>query len=288
MHLTRRNVLVSLKDTDSQDFIDAVDDSVNAPSVAVVVDMQGLHAALGKGFGAFLAEGDLPDGVVKLGNRIGKVTNLIVGSSSEIQSDRRLWNRVEADLTIPSNGTPAEVSLTTKVMRLLCTGNCKIFLLVMGDSTYLDLAKEINRAGGVIALASPRNSRVMDIRSLSALTFSLEEVIQQEDPIDLGSYDFRQFIRLLDANERYLPFVGVQYFVERQMHRLGVSNSKTCQKIFHQAKEMGIVIVDTRANVDPKAKRVSTCTLNKEHSLVKEVLSLAADDKISVDPDDEE
>ena len=273
MFLSRKNSFVELS-TSNPDWVDYIDDVCNTPPIAVVVDVPGLRRCLGKSFGSFMSDGDLSDGIIKLGNRVGKITNLLVVVEDGDTITRRVWTRTGATYITPTNNTPSEVALSMNVAKLLYKrqGEKFFLLLVTGDSTYLDLVKEINADGGTVLLTSPKGARIGDLRAYCPLLFSLEEVMHQEDEIDLENYNYRQFIKLLNSNERYLPFVGAQYFIERQMNRLGVTNTKTCRRIFQRAKDLGIIVVSTRPNKDAAMKEVSACRLDRDHELVKEVL----------------
>jgi len=65
--------------------------------------------------------------------------------------------------------------------------------------------------------------------------------------------------------------VGVQYFIERQLPKLGVRSRKTCYRIFHEAKARDILAISSRPNIDSNSKDVSACSLNRDHPLVRDV-----------------
>jgi len=109
---------------------------------------------------------------------------------------------------------------------------------------------------------------------------------------DLSDYDFSEFIELLAASEEKMPFVGVRFFINKVMWRLGGNDVQVSQEIFHQAEELGIVELYKSANINTDAPEVSACRLNRENQLVIDALETTTqsepEEEVSFQYQDEE
>jgi hypothetical protein len=260
----------------NQDQIDEVVDSVTqAPTVTIIVDMNNLREA---GYGGVMAEGDLAYGLIKFGNKLGRLNNILVFTDSPKNSkDIKFWNRHNIQPQFPLGPSPVEVLVALQVIDSLYKNPTDIYVFVAGNSCYADVARYIVGLGKIVALVCPKTRKVNTIKDYCSFVSSINEVADQSDNVDIYNYDFTQFIQLVYKNEKYLKFVGVKYLIERQMQLLGIRNLKTCRDVFNRASELGIVIVSTQKNIDENAKDVSKCELNLDHDLVKEVLAKIGD-----------
>lgn len=257
------------------DFIDLVDEA-QMPTVSIFVDMYNLKSVLGQDdLSRLLSDGDLSYGLIEFGNKIGKLNKIFVASDSTKDYTSKIWQRKDIEPCRPIVLNQTNVLVALEVAKTLLDSPTDIFVFVSADSTYADVAKFLIERGKIVIVISPKGSKVNYIRNFCQYTFTLNDVVSLSDDLSVDEYDMTDFIRLVKSNMDYLEFVGVQYLINDQMpSKLSIENTKTCQQIFHRAKEEEIIVIGQKDNVDPKRKPVTSCELNMEHDLVRAVLGL--------------
>ncbi len=103
---------------------------------------------------------------------------------------------------------------------------------------------------------------------------SVESVLPKVPPQNLENYDFSEFIQLMVASEDKMPFVGVRFFINKVMWRLGNTDPQICQEIFHQAEELGVIELYKSTNINEGSPDVSACKLDRENQTVRAALGL--------------
>lgn len=91
---------------------------------------------------------------------------------------------------------------------------------------------------------------------------------------EFEDYDWTAFISLIDELEQRLPFVGVRYLVNKVLapHNSGVSDPRIKRDLINQAVDDGLIEMYQVGNVDNRTDPVTACRLDRESSLVQEVL----------------
>lgn len=263
-----------INSVENVDFVEFTDDIMQVPSVSIYVDMANLKNVLGEDdMNRHLGHGDLSHGLIEFGNRIGRLCNIFVATEDTKDYVVKVWQRKGIQPHRPLILGQSALLITTQVMQSMMDNPTDVYVFVNADSTYADVAKFLISRGKTVILVVPKGARVNYIRDYCHYTFSLSDIADMSDNIDVENYDLTDFIRLVKSNQDYLQFVGVQFLIDRQMpEKLGIENVKTCQQIFHKAKEEGILIMGQQPNKDPSGKPVTTCELDMEHSTVMDAL----------------
>ncbi len=276
----RKYVLKDPATINDADIDEWVDEVTQATTVTVVCDMESLRIGMGgRPYDRLMAEGDLAFGALTMANRIGRLCDsLIIAQGPKNDIDLKVWRRFDIHPIWPSFPLHTTSVLTTlRVADHVLTNPSAIYLWITAESIYLDLMTWMVRKGRLLACVVPAESKTYKIKEISNFVMDLEEVAFLQDPgFDIDEYDLSDFILLVDKIEHHLPFVGVQYFVERQMQKLGLKSRKTCHDVFHKAKQLDLMILGTKNNIDNKSKDVSTCKLNHDNDFVREVLNQLA------------
>jgi len=268
---TKKKHVNSVEDID---FVEFADDITQNPAVSIYVDMQNLKEVLGEDeLSRHLGHGDLSHGLIEFGNRIGRLCTIFVAINDTKDYITKIWQRKGIHPQRPLHMSNSGVLVTTEVMRSMLDCPTDVYVFVTADSTYADVAKFLVSRGKTVILVVPKGARVNYIRDYCHYTFTLSDISNMSDNVDVENYDLTDFIRLIKNNMNYLEFVGVQLLIERLMpSKLGIENVKTCQQIFHRAKEDGILIMGQQPNKNPDGKPVTTCELDLEHPTVVEAL----------------
>jgi hypothetical protein len=279
-----RTVRLDLSTFDQSALDEQVDELTALPSVTLVCDMVQLREGLGKAYGTFMTSGDLPYGCLRLASSIGRISRKIVCvDNPQDENEIKTWKRVGVRPEWPDWDGSSLVWTTTQVVMSLKENASKIYLFVCGNNTYVDLMRTCKEQGKIVGCIAPlRSSRVGKVTNLADTVVDLDEVIRiEEGGVDDEDYDFTDFIRLIDSLYDRMDFIGVQYFIERQMpKRLNLKSLYTCHNVFHKAKERGIIEIGSRQNIDPNAKDVSTIELCREHPTVQLALDSAVEDDL--------
>lgn len=256
---------------------DIVDDVVAAPTVTLVVDMNHLAQDSHRAFTFLLQDGDLAYGLLKFADTLGRLCEVIViADTPKNDSQTKMWKRLGVTPYYPAAPTDTKVLTTIKTIQSLQKPNASsMYIFAIADTVaYVDLIATAAQHGRVIVGAYTGTTKTNGLKELCHLIAPLREIAAMEDAVDIEEYDFSDFVRIVKTVQDRLPFVGVQFFIERQMSRLGFKSLRTCHKIFHKAKDMGIIEIETRPNKEPNSKDVSACILNREHPIVQNVLSI--------------
>ena len=153
----------------------------------------------------------------------------------------------------------------------------KSVVIIAGTNQAMQNRIAKNAAAGgnvVILLGRAARSEAVVVQHDLVFYMSLSKLSHGGDRLDIENYDFEPFIRLLLTSEQKMPFVGVGYFINSVMWRLGPAHAdpSACQEVFQAAREREVVCITKSDNVNPNALPVSSCTANREHPLVQKVL----------------
>jgi len=254
-------------DPQNDDIEGIVDDIVQAPTVAFFVDLHGIKHVL--------QASDYAEKMVEFGTRLGRLSQFHIFDKDQIIQERKEWRRRGATVHTIHKGASKDVLFSMAVMDAYHKFNPTMFVFAVTDSRYQDLARYVADRGKIVVLLSPEKSNTNFIRSYCYFSATIEAMMGPiEEPISVDNYDFADFILLLEATQDHLPFVGVKYFIEKQMQRLGIADIKIRRQLIQKAKEEDIIEFGSMANIEGRQKPVTTCSLNKKNDLVKEVLEI--------------
>lgn len=251
------------------DVIEETDDNTQAPIVAAFVDLKGLGESMGRPLGSTFM-----NRLISLCNEAWRLCQIHPFCDDRSDPDFKTWSRLGHSPHIVGRNGSVDVSMAVEIMHSIATLNPLIIVLAVADSNMLDVVRYAVSRGKIIAAISPYRANVRALQDWCHFTFNLEDLLRRIDEnIDLETYDFGEFIRLVHRLEQQLDFVGAQHFIEKKMHQLGVEDMKTRQDIFHLAKEKGIIILGTKDNIKARPNSVTTCFLNMDNDLVIETLN---------------
>jgi hypothetical protein len=93
-------------------------------------------------------------------------------------------------------------------------------------------------------------------------------------PIDLGSYDWSGFVRLIDELEHRLPFVGVRYLVNKVLgaRNCGTDDPRQKRDLINRAVDDGLLEMYEVGNVEDRRDPVTACRLDRKNPVVVSVL----------------
>jgi hypothetical protein len=253
------------------------------PKVGVFIDLDGVLAD----------KDDLQDETIagtiwEFGCSIGRLCQTAVYYSTDIVSsdgiDGRAWSkRAFKKVHTQEEGFTKEdlnLDLMFDAHAASMRGRFDTAILVVGRADYNKLAQRLVHEGASVIMVSnyPREKRILPRHSCIYVPLytlfgpSREDAVESE--VDPEELDYASLIRLLATSEDMMPFVAVSYFVKRVMWRLGdeFQEYRLCQKVFQAAKDLGIIEVYERENINNSGNMVSACRLNQEHHLVVEVM----------------
>jgi hypothetical protein len=245
-----------------------VDEIVQAPTVAFFVDLEN--------FKRVLQTKDYAEKLADFGNRLGRLNQFhVFDHDRQSLHEKRDWRKRGAVVHTIRNGSSKDAIFSMEVMKVVNSGSSSMFVFAVTDNRYQNLARYIAESGAVVTLVAPQKSNTTFIQNYCYFSIDLEDLIGRvEKPVDIDSYDFTDFVELLDSTESNLPFVGVKYFIEKQMEQLGISNMRIRHKIMERARDEDIVAFGSIENIHGRKKPVTTCTLNKKNDLVQEILGI--------------
>lgn len=152
-----------------------------------------------------------------------------------------------------------------------------IFIVASTHPALHNMFAEVCAAKGNVVILLGKDSRDNAVVAQHDLVFYMPvaKLSNHGEKVDLENYDFEKFIRLLLTSEQKMPFVGVKYFINKVMWRLGPGHSDptVCQEIFQAARDKGIIEMGKSDNVNPNAMPVSSCQADRTNELVQKVLS---------------
>jgi len=263
----------------------------NRPAVAILVDGSDWK---------FAAEGgnSLAEHLVNFAGSIGTITRSALFVRSFPESANR-WSSNGFEIVTKKDGTPETKVSVPLIVEAMVAGTLRPYIRVLvvsayNCSIYEDLFAELCTFG-ITTVAVNVDSSLKIVKSNNPLItyISLDELenlpkdMQISSPAyDLSDYDFSKFIELLEASEEKMPFVGVRFFINKVMWRLGDVDQQACQEIFHQAEEHGIIELYKSANINTDSPEVSACKLNRENATVRAALEGYVQDDLAVDSSD--
>jgi hypothetical protein len=256
-------------DTQNDAVEDLVDDVIHSPTVVFFIDMEGIKRTFRIGHSNGFMEQ-----LLTFGSRLGRVLQTHVFEVSTLHKNSKNWRRCGVTTHSIQKPSAKDVIFSMEVMKAYYELKPTMFVFVVNDNRYQKLAEFLNEHGKINAIISPANAHVNAIRQDCYFAIELEKLISPaEEPIDMNNYDFTEFVRLLNSSEAHLPFVGVKYFIEQKMQRLGIKNIWLRRQIIQKAKEEEIIELGSKENIEGEHP-VTTCALNKKNDLVKEILDI--------------
>lgn len=157
-----------------------------------------------------------------------------------------------------------------------------VYIIVSTNPFMHNQLAELTATRGHVVILLGKEARENAAVAQHDLVFymPLNKLSNHGEKIDVNNYDFELFVRLLLTSEQKMPFVGVRYFINKVMWRLGPSYSDPTlsQEIFQAARDRGLVEMKKQDNVNASALPVSACRANRSHELVKKVLASIAEE----------
>ena len=91
---------------------------------------------------------------------------------------------------------------------------------------------------------------------------------------DFTEYEWTGFVRLIDELEERLPFVGVRYLVNKVLapHNCAIADPRLKRDLINEAVDRGIIELYTVGNLDQRLDPVTACRLDRNNTLVGELL----------------
>jgi hypothetical protein len=174
-------------------------------------------------------------------------------------------------------------ALTTDVVNYVQNSHSRCIYIVVSTNPFMhNQVADLIATRGNIAILLGKESRETAAVTQHDLAFymPLNRLSNHGEKVDVHNYDFEGFIKLLLTSEQKMPFVGVKYFINKVMWRLGpgYADPTLSQEVFQAAREKGIVEMQKQDNVNPNAMPVSACRVNRSHELVQKVLAGMRDD----------
>jgi hypothetical protein len=258
------------------------------PSVGVFIDLDSLlvdiEEVLDKDTYENISDHDIADTVAKLAQSVGRPNHLAIYYSGDTERvdgiDHRAWrsNNIE-EIRTPQEGYSKEdinIPLILDAQEAAMGDKFEVCILIVGQTDYTALARRLLNRGITVLMVSnyPPNKRVLPRDNCAYIPMrSLFEDMGQSS-VDPDKFDYDKLIRLLYESEKRMPFVGVRYFIQHVMWRLGTGfkSATLCQRVFQGAKDRELVEVYKFNNIDRNRKEVSACKLVRENARVTEVI----------------
>lgn len=161
-------------------------------------------------------------------------------------------------------------------------------LLCAADSGYCDVVRRCDSAGRRIYTCAVSTQMSQELAGLAPFyplekylprqlrrRSSAEQALAQPQlpPRDLARWS--KLIGVLDSLEKRLPAVHLNYFLRTIMlsYRLGGLTDDDRYAYLETARERGIVVYEEADDARRPGQKVQAVRLNREHDLVKEILS---------------
>jgi len=265
---------------------ETVRSTFNRPPVTVYVDF------LNSGYqtGAFAKH------ILRFADSIGRVDRAFLYGyfNLDTRETREEWKDYEIRITESGNEGSARLELHLDILTSALTNERRIYVIVgYNAGLYAGLAKRLlDRGNTVVVVGAPLSQE--EVQKLPFIYCSMDSLLKggsfqdkaAPKKLDIDTYDFQQFIEVLNTSEKKMQFVAVSFFIRKVMWRLGSHyDDAQKQQIFNKAQEEGIIELFERENIDKEAPPVSACKLNREHSLVKAVLEKSAQEEAAQEDD---
>jgi len=196
-------------------------------------------------------------------------------------------NRVEPILVLPkeSGDSRAGMELALDVHTTLFEGPpLGLYVLVSGDTDLHPLLLRLREAGCEVVLASTREAAGRELVQGAESVAWLDDLLdlqsgREEEPLDVESYNWGPFVRLLDVLEGNLEFIGLNYLIRRVLDRgnCGYSDMRRKQEVVNAAQGMGIIDVYQVENKEQAGDPVSACRLVRDFPVVERHLTPETD-----------
>jgi hypothetical protein len=155
-----------------------------------------------------------------------------------------------------------------------------VYVVASAAGDLADLLARLRRRGRFVVLLAGRADAGREVVRGADRFVALEDLFgahpaRPAPPLDLGSYDWTNFVRLIRDLSRKLNFVGLRYVATKVLnpHNCGLSDRTQKQELLNRAIDLGILESYQVENIEEGGDPVSACRLNLMHPVVRESLA---------------
>ncbi len=155
-----------------------------------------------------------------------------------------------------------------------------VYVVVSAAGDLSDVLLRLRRRGRWVVLCAGHGDAGREAVRGADRFVALEDLFAARPPrpapaLDLETYDWTNFVRLIRDLSRKLNFVGLRYVATKVLnpHNCGLSDRARKQELLNRALDLRILESYQVDNIEEGGEPVSACRLNLEHPVVKEALA---------------